>query len=335
MVYLSPPHRENRLRPYHVTFSASPAGQVPAGYPVLQNQLATADTVNATSSQQQWKSPLGYTVTQFTLGNGHKLLVEERPTTNFIALRTFVDAGSILENAVLPSPHYNDINLPSGIAHLDEHCRFLTTEHFPVKNTWTQAVNNMGSRWNASTSPEVIQHELFFNREDLPRMLQLHAESILRPTYNQTDLPQEKRNVINEATLRTRKPGSKIYNKLSELLFSRPDDQTLGLEQDVSRTTPVDLQYFRQLAYAPKNMVTLVSGNVNPDEVRRILEPELLKNPVKNRVINTPSTKLTLQPNQILSAVVTDPQLSNSVVSFAFPAPSRSSFKERVAMEFI
>jgi zinc protease len=218
--------------------------------------------------------------------------------------------------------------------HLDEHCHFLNTQHFPVKNTWTRAVEQDGARYNASTSNEVIQHELSFNREDLPRMLAMHAESVLRPTYNPTDIAQEKTNVINEMGLRMNLPENRVHSKLTELLFDRPDFQALGRQADVQQTSATELQAVHHQCYTPTNLITVVSGRVDPQTILSIAEREFGSNPPRVGV-NVPPNRIALKPGEVRHATVTDPQLTYSHINLAFPAPGRTHFRDRLAMEFL
>jgi zinc protease len=284
--------------------------------------------------KQAFTSPAGYPLVRYTLPNGHRIFIEQRPT-DVVGIRTFVNTGSIMENPVHASRLYGYTGLPSGIAHLDEHCHFLATEHFPVINSLSNTMDAMGIRVNATTSPEIIQHESFFNREDALGALKLHAESVLRPIYNPADVNQEKTNVLNEAAQRTRQPEYKIQNKLFELLFDRPLVQTVGTREDVLRTTPQHFQQFRNLAYAPTNLVTVVSGNVDPDQVFNTLAPDFGSNPPRYSPTAGLGHRVALQPGEVRSGVVVDPQFSTSTVLIGFPAPPKTDLKERIAMEFL
>lgn len=296
-----------------------------AAFPPVWSALAT--------QKQVMISPFGYPLTLFTLPNGHRIMVEQRPT-DVVSLRTYVNTGSILENAMYPSPLYQNIGLPSGIAHLDEHCHFLTTEHFPVKNSVSQAIDRYGVMQNAHTSHEMVNHEVTFNREDLAPVSKLHAEMVLKPLYT-PDTQQEKNAVINERALRTRPPDAKVSGETYRLLFDRPDIQTLGLIQDVQSATPEQMQRFYNMAYTPTNMMTVVSGNVDPDTVLNLIGPAFSANPPRNTTMGNQALQVALKPNEIRSANVTDPQLTNSMVSIGFPAPASGNYKERMAMEFL
>ncbi|MEM0951301.1 MAG: pitrilysin family protein [Cyanobacteria bacterium P01_H01_bin.74] len=321
--------------PYAPVFPYAGLNQTGLNFvPKPQTTVAQPNYWPLIASRQFFTSPERFPIQLVTLKNGHRIIIEQRPS-DIIGLRTFINTGSILENPIYSSPYYKNSGLPSGIAHLDEHSRFLKTKHFPVKNTWTQAVDNLGSLWNASTSSEGIQHELFFNREVLPQMLSMHAESILNPVYDPVDLAQEKRNVLNEASLRTRKPLAAIMNKLSELMFDRAGFQPLGTAQDVLRSTPADLERFRQMAYSPGNMVTAVVGNVNPEMVLSTLAPAFSSNPIPNQSSPLPQIRLTLPLHTVRQQSIYNADLTDSIVAMNFPAPPKSSLKERVTIHII
>jgi zinc protease len=282
----------------------------------------------------RFNTPAGYPLELFVLSNGHRVLIEKRPT-DVISLRSFIQTGSINENPIFASRLYGFPGSPSGLAHLDEHCHFLTTQHFPTKYAWTSAVSDLGAEFNASTSAETIQHELLFNREDITRVLNLHAEEVLNPKYDPELIRLEKTNVINEIGERSRPPIAKIHNKLSELLYDRPDFQTHGRIQDILSTTAQDLERFHQRWVTPTRMLTVISGNVDADSVIDQLERSFGSRPARPDVSANARTQLALGPAEVRSATLTDPELAQSLVNVAFPAPARNQLKDRMTMMLI
>lgn len=276
----------------------------------------------------------GYPIDCYVLSNGHQVMIEHRPV-DIISLRTFVDTGSIVENPMQVSPLYGKTGFPSGIAHLDEHCHFLATQHYPHKNSWSGVVEKLGASYNASTSNEIIQHEIVFNREDLPAMLALHGESVMRPIYKDQDITQEKTNVINEMRQRMVPPEAKVFDKINTLLFDRPGFQTLGSKADVLGTTSADLRRFHEVFYTPDRMVTVISGRVDVPATLALLNRDFGDNPPRKDSRQALTTQLALRPSEIRHATLHDPQLNYSIVHLAFPAPAKTHFKERVAMEFL
>lgn len=280
----------------------------------------------------QTYGPTGYPIYGYQLPNGHRLIIEKRPT-ELVSLRTFVNAGSILENPVKPSPMYPETGVLSGLAHLDEHCHFLATRRFPQLNQWVKQTEMYGCKVNASTTPEVIQHEMSFNIEDTYRMLEMHADNVLQPLYKYEHIGQEKVNVINEMSERALLPANRVGNALWDMMFDRPAFQTLGKPQDVKTASPYHLREFFSLAYTPSNLVTVVSGNINPNNVLPQFENLFGKNPARASLLPNAAVRPALAQGQIRSQTVYDAELNYSIVNIGFNAPHRKNIKDRVAME--
>lgn len=307
----------------------------PPSFPGLQAAQGNLWMPNGVKQPvQTYRSPNGNPLTLFTLSNGHRILVEQRPS-DCIGIRTFVDTGSVIEDAVKPSPLYNNIGLPSGITHLDEHLHLTSTQSLPQKNGIAEALSQLGTHSNATTDDEMVQHELFFNREDLEQSLRLHADSVLRPLLNPAEINQEKDNVWNENSFRLGEVPYKLQDKFNELMFDRPGKQTIGTYQNLMGTTPEDIRRFRNQAYVPGNLLTIVTGNVNPQQVYNILAPEFLSNPVRQVPAGNTALHLALKPNEVRVATVTDPRISTGIVHFGFPAPPLTNYRDRMAMEFL
>ena len=309
-----------------------------SGLPSAQVALAQAGLGTLHTPPQlvgQYSSIGGFPLLHYQLGNGHQVLIEQRPS-EVVSLRTFIRAGSVDEAPVYPSPLYPKDGLPSGIAHLDEHCHFLTTQHFNQPNQWVDTVEHLGADLNASTGYEEIQHELLFNHEDLPNLLQLHAEAVLHPSYQAQAIVQEKRNVINECSERMAAPDAVAYSKLLELMFDRPHFQSLGNRSDIIRTTAEDIEAYYQRTYTPTNMVTVISGNVTPAEVLPLLNQQFgsVLPPVGDKP-NESGLKLALGQNEQRSVTLQDPQLTLSQVFLGFAGPSYHDPKRMIALQLL
>jgi zinc protease len=317
-------------KPFNNTYTSSSDSQTPTTNSPPSTPSLTPESYVA--EQVRLRSPTGHTITLMTLKNGHRLLVEER-LGELAGMRTFIDTGSVAENAIKPSPLYQNSGFLPGLAHLDEHCHFLTTTHYPIKNSWAREVALSGATTNASTDNETIQHELFFNRNDLRKMLRLHTESLLNPTYNALDTLQEKKAVLNEVALRTKAPDFKMESALDDLLFDRPATQTGGRFKDVMAVTPEQLRRFYESSYCPEKMVTIVSGNVDPTEVLSVLGPAFSAN--TNRLVVPVNQALKPALTGQKSTILYDPEWSGSKLLLGFPGPALGDFKDRIAMEFL
>ena len=279
----------------------------------------------------------GTTVSHYVLGNGHQVLLHQTKSP-IVTLRTHINVGSTVEDKVFKQTNiYPNTPFPSGIAHLDEHCHFLSTQHYPEKNAWVQQIEGLGASENASTSEEEVQHELHFNREDLGNVLQLHAEQVLRVTYNDAEITQEKKNVINECSERMNSGMAELYNHGQELLYDRPSFQTLGNRSDILRTKAKDLQAFKQTYYTPTNMLTAISGDITPEEVLPYLNKtfgSVPATPLQGE--NKASLKLALKPHEVREFTFTSPHfISSGATYLGFKGPDKRNVKDRIAVEVL
>ena len=279
-------------------------------------------------------APSGHTLYHYQLSNGQNVFIEPRPSTKVASLRTFVQAGSAYENAVKPSTLYPDTGLPSGIFHLDEHCRFLTHKHYPEKNQLTETVESIGYT-NAATSEEWVNYEITCNTSDLEKAIELHGEAVLNPEYQPKHLPQEQTTVINETRMRGNLIGNKVADQTYTMMFDRPVQQTSGTPEDVRRTRADHLQFLKDTFYIPSRMVTVVSGGVDPGQTAQLLENALGSNPNVPDRAGLRGTRYALPPGEIRQITVTEPQINYSILELGFKGPPSSDVKGRLIMAMV
>jgi zinc protease len=318
-------HEKNQQTPSDTTGSKTIGGVLVAGGLAAPKLLGTYPIVDGTS------------VSHYVLGNGHQVLLHQTKSP-IVTLRTHINVGSTVEDKVFKQTNlYPNTPFPSGIAHLDEHCHFLSTQHYPEKNAWVQQIEGLGASENASTSEEEVQHELHFNREDLGNVLQLHAEQVLRVSYNDAEITQEKKNVINECSERMNSGMAELYNHGQELLYDRPSFQTLGNRSDILRTKAKDLQAFKQTYYTPTNMLTSISGDITPEEVLPYLNKtfgSVPATPLQGE--NKASLKLALKPHEVRQFTFTSPHfISSGATYLGFKGPDKRNVKDRIAVEVL
>ncbi|MBX2859672.1 MAG: insulinase family protein [Vampirovibrio sp.] len=335
-----------------VTQYGQPAGFYPVAraVPTLVPSLAGASSSLASSPAQMpfmspgnapprlintFQSPAGHPVQVYLLKNGHRVVIEQT-RDDIVSLRTFINAGSVNENPVYKSALYSRTGVPSGLAHLDEHCHFLKTQHYPQKNTWVQATENLGARLNASTGHELIQHELTFNKEVLMPMIRQHGESVLHSFYDPNAIRQEITNVLNEAQESIHDPDQQVNSKIWELLFERSGFQSLGTRKDVLNSTAQDLTRFFQTFYRPTQMMTVISGNIDPAATLSAINREFSANPARSAPPNNAALQVALGPTEIRHATIYNPKLSaHSIVSLGFPGPDLENYRDRAAVEVL
>lgn len=196
------------------------------------------------------------------LDNGMVCLIKPDASAPVVAVQIWVGSGSINEGRWLGA----------GLSHYMEHMIFKGT---PTRGPAeiTKAIDNAGGEINAYTSQD---RTVFF--ADLPSHhwkvgVDVLADAIMHATLPEDEWEREKEVILREFAMGEDSPERQI----SKLLFSTAYRvhpyrfPVIGYE-DVFRTMTRDqLEAYFHEHYVPDNMITVVVGDINPDEVETYL----------------------------------------------------------------
>jgi predicted Zn-dependent peptidase len=155
--------------------------------------------------------------------------------------------------------------------------------------------------------------------------------------YEEKNIEQERRNVLNEASERLESSSLRAMDKSFELMLDRPVSyQTLGSRNDVLDTKASDLKRFFDTFYTPTNMITVLSGNVNPTDVLPLMNKDFGHQVARPAPVNDAGLKWSMKPNEIREQTYVDPKLSGlSLVLLGFEGPSKNDKKGRATQEIL
>jgi zinc protease len=131
----------------------------------------------------------------------------------------------------------------------------------------------------ASSAPASVTVSAAGLAEELPRLLELLAEVLRRPTFPASELDRL-RDRVRAALVRERDDtSSQAFAALSRRLYPpghplhrRPIEERLA---ELDGLTVGDLESFHRRAYGPASLVLAVVGAVDPDEVHTLLSAAL------------------------------------------------------------
>lgn len=187
--------------------------------------------------------------------------------------------------------------VPSGIAHFIEHLNFYE----PDGTTATDFYMQYGSEVNAFTTFDYTCYHVYSTKEFKENLNHL-LDFVLTPCFNKKMVNKEKNIIIEELSMDEDVPDSKLFFTHYADLFHKYKYNELitGSKKDVEATTLEDIEFVFDTFYHPKNMFLVITGNVNPYEVVKIVEENLknkklptYKNPKikkyreESRVVNT------------------------------------------------
>jgi predicted Zn-dependent peptidase len=148
----------------------------------------------------------------------------------------------------------------------------MKKEHALVKKDEFDEIytRNGGESLNASTSFDHTNYFITLPSNRLELWMWMESERLLHPVmrefYVERDVILEERNMRVENS-----PGGKLWESfLSQAFVAHPyGDPILGWPDDMARLTHPKAEAFRRRFYVPENMIAVLVGDVDPEEVFR------------------------------------------------------------------
>ena len=194
-------------------------------------------------------------VTEYTLGNGLRVLLFPDPTQPKITVNVTYLVGSHQEN-------YGE----TGMAHLLEHLMFKGT---PARGNIMTELGRRGMDFNGSTwFDRTNYHETFpASAENLDWALAMEADRMINSFIARKDLDSEMTVVRNEMENGENNPHSILVQRMLSAAFEWHNygKEPIGARSDVERVNIERLQAFYRTYYQPDNAVLVIAGSFDPD----------------------------------------------------------------------
>jgi len=214
----------------------------------------------ATAAAGQMKLP----ITLFKLDNGLTLVVSEDHTTPIFGLSVVYGVGFRLE------PRGR-----TGFAHLFEHMMFEGTPNAP-KGSFVRIIQGGGGSLNGSTRYDYTNYISTAPVSALEPVLWLEADRMRHLDFSKENLDNQ-RDVVKEeirVNVKNRPYGLFFWTDLAALAFDKWENAHDGYGSfvDLDKATIEDVKRFHDTYYAPDNAVIAISGDVDPEQVHRLVQ---------------------------------------------------------------
>ena len=221
------------------------------------------------------KTPIAYTKTGemnfpydtkaycYKLANGQRVIVV--PQEGETVLRTYVNTGSM-----------NEPDNLRGISHYIEHNLFNGSQGLEQGDFFKQ-VDKMGGSTNASTGFAETNYYIssnLLNDGDLENKIKIHASMLETPLFAADKLEKEKGIVNSEINMITSDPENLAVNKMLKNLYgikTTSTDMIGGTTDNITNLTREDVVNYYNNNYYPANMVTVITGDVKPEETMKLI----------------------------------------------------------------
>src|SRR6516225_142442 len=199
----------------------------------------------------------------FTLANGMPVVVIPDHSTPVVTEMIWNKVGSADET---PGK--------SGLAHFLEHLMFKGTSKHPV-GEFSQTVLRVGGNENASTSVDYTNYYQRIPKEQLPTMMEFEADRMTGLILKDENVLPERDVVLEEYNMRVaNSPDARLNEQIMAALYlnhpyGRP---VIGWHHEIERLDREDALAFYRRFYAPNNAILVIAGDVEPKEIRPMVE---------------------------------------------------------------
>lgn len=331
-----------KINPIQIAFKSSieaakaPIGQTAATNPIAQNSVQdrTAETLTAVTHDYNIRTPLKYTSlgTQelsenttaylYKLENGQRVVIipKKGPTV----VKTYVNVGSM-----------NEPDKMRGVSHFVEHNLFNGSEGLDAGEFFA-TVNKLGANTNASTGFAATDYYIESNllkKNDLETEVKIHASMIETPKFAQNMLDKEKGPITSEINMILDDPENIAVNNTLKLLYnikSTSKDIIGGTVDNINHLTREDVVDYYKRNYYPANMVTVVTGEVSPEETMPLISKYFRStniNPKPRHYENLVPLEKTVRNDYISD------KTNAAIVSIGFNGPKNCDTKDKILLD--
>ncbi len=226
----------------------------------------------------------------YTLDNGQTVIIKEVKTNPIVTMDTWIKTGSI-----------NETDKNNGVAHFLEHLFFKGSKnHAPGE--FDKLLESKGAVTNAATSKDFTHYYITIPSKNFAEALELHADMLMNPLIPRKELEKERKVVLEEISKDENSPDHVVYDNLVSMLYTtHPYKRKVIGTKNIIGTIPRDeILKFYNTWYSPANMVTVIVGDVNTEDVLSKIKQNFNGSPQKAPKIKYPKEKqLTKQAKKV------------------------------------
>ncbi|TDC71179.1 insulinase family protein [Actinomadura sp. GC306] len=201
------------------------------------------------------------TVRRTVLPGGLRVITETMPTVRSAAFGIWSAVGS-----------RDEAPADAGASHYLEHVLFKGTRRRSALEI-SAAIDAVGGDLNAFTSKEYTCYYARVLDADLPLAVDVVSDMVAASVNRPEDVEAERGVILEEIHMRDDDPGDLIHDEFATALYGdtplgRP---ILGTEESINTLSRDRIHGYYREHYVPPNLVVSVAGNIDHDEVVRLV----------------------------------------------------------------
>ncbi|TDE39413.1 pitrilysin family protein [Actinomadura sp. 6K520] len=201
------------------------------------------------------------TVRRTVLPGGLRVITETMPTVRSAAFGIWSAVGS-----------RDEAPADAGASHYLEHVLFKGTRRRSALEI-SAAIDTVGGDLNAFTAKEYTCYYARVLDSDLPLAVDVVSDMVAASVNRPEDVEAERGVILEEIHMRDDDPGDLIHDEFATALYGdtplgRP---ILGTEESINALSRDRVHGYYREHYVPANLVVSVAGNIDHDEVVRLV----------------------------------------------------------------
>ena len=192
-------------------------------------------------------------VTEATLENGLRVLVQDDPRNPIVAVQVFYRVGS-----------RNERPGATGLAHFLEHMMFKGTPTYG-RGQVARLIEENGGRENAYTTKDLTSYYTNIAADKLDLVLRIEADRMRHLLLDAAEIDSERKVVMEERRMRSEDdPDGLVNEAMSSLAFVAHPYRwpIIGWMSDIARINRTELRAFYDTYYLPNNAIVVIAGDV-------------------------------------------------------------------------
>jgi zinc protease len=203
----------------------------------------------------------GPRATQFTLSNGMEVVVVPDHRAPVVTHMVWYRVGGADEPPGV-----------SGIAHFLEHLMFKSTDKI-ANGEFSKIVSRLGGQDNAFTAQDITAYFQRVSKDRLPKVMEMEADRMVNLRLDEKEVLTERDVILEERRSRVENnPSSILIEQMDAALYLAHPYRipVIGWEHEMAKLSRTDALTFYKRFYAPNNAILVVTGDVTPEEVRKL-----------------------------------------------------------------
>ncbi len=249
--------------------------------------------------------------TEYKLDNGLHVILHEDNTTPNVVVNIMYHVGA-----------KNEHPERTGFAHFFEHLMFEGSENIG-RGEFAEIVEKAGGSLNAFTSFDVTNYFVLLPSNQLELGLWLESERMLHPVIDSIGIATQK-DVVTEEMKQTRdnQPYGRVLTETIKRAYTVHPYRTdvLGKDEHIRNATYDDITSFHDMFYVPNNAVLVVSGDIDVDETKELVEKYFGEIPGGKEEIRRPDVQEPERMTEVRDTVYDNIQLPALIQAYHIPA---------------